>query len=74
MLKSSLCDYSDAYILARGTITVVGAGVENAARATDRNNKQVLFKNCTPFTDCISEITHKWTTQKIWVLLCQCII
>ena len=58
MLKSSLCDYSDAYILARGTIIVVGAGVETAARAADRNNKQVLFKNCTPFTDCISEINN----------------
>ena len=40
MLKSSLCDYSDAYILVRGTITVVGGGVDNAARAADRNNKQ----------------------------------
>ena len=26
MLKSSLCDYSDAYILVKGTITINGAG------------------------------------------------
>ena len=39
MRKSSLCDYSDAYMLLSGTITVVGAGAEDAARAADRNNK-----------------------------------
>ena len=32
MLKSSLCDYSDAYILAKGTITITGAGADAAAR------------------------------------------
>ena len=41
MLKSSLCDNSDVCIL-KGTITVVGTGVEDAARAMDRNNKQYL--------------------------------
>ena len=42
MLKSSLCDKSDVCILVKGTITVVGTGVEDAARAMDRNNKQYL--------------------------------
>ena len=37
-LKSSLCDYSDPYILVSGTITVVGARVEAAAIAAGRNN------------------------------------
>ena len=55
MLKSSLCDYRDAYILVSGTITVVGAGADVVAIVADRDNKQVLFKNCAPFTDCITE-------------------
>ena len=55
MLKSSLCDYSDAYILIKENITVVGAGADDAAIATDRNNKQAIFKNCALFTVCITE-------------------
>ena len=53
MLKKSLCDYSDAYILLSGTITVaqVAAGGGN-------NNIQVVFKNYGPFTDCMSEINN----------------
>ena len=38
MLKSSLCDYSDAYILVKGTITITGAGDNTAARQTDERN------------------------------------
>ena len=56
MLKSSLCDYSDAYILVKGTITITGAGDDAAARQADERNKGVVFKNCAPFTNCISEI------------------
>ena len=41
MLKSSLCDYSDAYILVKGTKTIAGAGVDAAARQGDERNKQV---------------------------------
>ena len=58
MLKSSLCDYSDAYILVKGTITTDGAGVDAAARQADERNKGVSFKNCAPFTNCISEINN----------------
>ena len=57
MVKSSLCDYCDVYILViRGTITVVGVGATAAARQTGRNDKQVILQNCALFTDCISEI------------------
>ena len=59
MLKSSLCDYSDAYILVKGTITVNNTAGTNAnANNTD---KKVIFKNCAPFTDCISEINNTQT-------------
>ena len=53
-----LCDYSDTYILVSGTITVVGAGVDDAARATNRNNEQAIFKKFSPFTDSITEINN----------------
>ena len=56
MLKSSLCDYNDACILVKGTITVNSTA---AAGADARDaNKKVMFKNCAPFTNCISEINN----------------
>ena len=58
MLKSSLCDYSDAYILVKGTITIEGAGADAAARQADERNEGVVFKNCAPFINCISEINN----------------
>ena len=58
MLKSSLCDYSDAYILVKGTITITGAGADAAARQADERDKGVAVKNCAPFTNCISEINN----------------
>ena len=50
MLKPSLCDYSDPYMLVSGAITVAAleAGEGN-------NNIQVVLKNCAPFTNCKSE-------------------
>ena len=56
MLKSSLCDYSDAYILVKGTISVNNTAAAGAA--VNNNNKKVTFKNCAPFTNCISEINN----------------
>ena len=53
MLKSSLCDYSDAYILVKGTISVNNTAAQGAA--ANNTNKKVIFKNCAPFTNCISE-------------------
>ena len=58
MLKSSLCDYSDAYILVKGTITIAGEGADAAARQADERDKGVIFKNCAPFINCISEINN----------------
>ena len=56
MLKSSLFDYSDAYILVKGTITVSNTAAEGAAASNV--DKKVIFKNCAPFTNCISEINN----------------
>ena len=58
MLKSSLCDYSDAYILVKGTITINGRGADAPARQADERDKGVSFKNCAPFINCISEINN----------------
>ena len=56
MLRSSLCDYSDAYIIAKGNISVnnnAGAGA-----AANDTNKKVMFKNYSLFTNCISKINN----------------
>ena len=58
MLRPSLCDYSDAYILVNGTITITGAGNDDAGRRLDEGNKGVIFRNCAPFANCISEINN----------------
>ena len=56
ILRSSLCDYSNAYILVKGSILVNNtAGVGDDANNT---GKKALFKNCAPFTDCISKINN----------------
>ena len=52
MLKSSLCDYSDAYILSKGRITVIAKNNSYAAaRQADERNKG-------PFINCNSEINN----------------
>ena len=53
MLRSDLCNYSGAYILVNGTITVAG----NHHR--DRQNKPVILKNNAPFISCITKINNK---------------
>ena len=50
MLRPILCNYSDAQILVSGTVTITGAGADNAAKQLDEINKGVTFKNCAPFT------------------------
>ena len=57
MLRSSLCDYSDAYILVKGNITVNNTAADGAA--ANNTNKKVIFKNCAPFTSCISKINNE---------------
>ena len=56
MLRSSLCDYSDAYIRVKGNISVNNTAAEGAA--ANNNNKKVIFKNYAPFTNCISKINN----------------
>ena len=57
-LKSSLYDYSDAYILVKGRITITSEGADAAAIQADERNKGVIFKNCVVFTNCKSEINN----------------
>ena len=56
ILKSSLCDYSDAYVGVRGTITVNNTAAADADASN--TNRKVIFKNCAPFTNCISQINN----------------
>ena len=50
MLMPSLCDYSDAYILVKATLTITRAGAGAAAKNADTRNKEITFKNFVPFT------------------------
>ena len=57
MLRSNLCDYSDAYILVKGTITVTAPGVNNHANnIRDKRNRPLILKNNAPFVSCITRI------------------
>ena len=58
MLRSNLCDYADSYILLKGTITITGAGDNAGERQADERDKGVTFKNCAPFTNCISRVNN----------------
>ena len=55
VLRSSLCDYSDAYTLIKGTIAVANTGTDAAPNNAD---KKVISKNCAPFTGCLSRINN----------------
>ena len=50
MLRSDLCDYSEAYIVVKGDITLEGDSDAN------KRNKNLVFKNNAPFINCVSEI------------------
>ena len=62
-LESGLCDYSDAYILVTGNITVTRPIAAAAAGANTQTKQpltaatQVIFKNCAPIEDCWTEIS-----------------
>ena len=58
MLKSSLYDYSNAWILAKIRVTNIRAWDDAGARRADERNKGQIFKNCAPFTNCKSEINN----------------
>ena len=57
MLSSSLCDYSDAYILVKGTITVTAPEANiGANNIRDKRNRPLILKNNAPFVSCITRI------------------
>ena len=56
MLRSSLCDYSDAYILVKGYISDNNTAADGAA--ANNTNEKVIFKKFAPFTNCISKINN----------------
>ena len=56
ILGSSLCDYSDAYILVKRNITV--SNTADTGAAANNTNKKAVFKNCAPFTNCISKTNN----------------
>ena len=45
------------YIVSR-TITITGVGDDDETKQLDERNKEAIFKNCAPFTDCISEVKN----------------
>ena len=45
MIKSSLCDYTNVFILVKGTITITGSGDDAAATRADERNKDLIFRN-----------------------------
>ena len=56
MLRSSLCDYSDVYILVKGNVSVNNTAAEGTAAINI--DKKVIFINCVPFINCISKINN----------------
>ena len=65
MLRSILCDYSDAYILVKGNISVNNTA--GAGAAANNTNKKVILKNCAPFTNCISKINNTQTDNAEYI-------
>ena len=58
MLRSNLCDYADAYILIKGTLTITVDGDDGTTRQAGEKDKGVTFKNCAAFAECISKIIN----------------
>ena len=59
MLRSNLCDYSDAYILVKGTVTVNGV-VNGAENEILRKNRPLILKNNAPFVSCMTKINNEF--------------
>ena len=64
MMKSSVCNYSDAYIFVKGTISVTNTA--GAGNFESNIGKKKFFFNCASFTDCISQIKN---TQDIDIVM-----
>ena len=56
MIRSNLCDYSNAYIHGKATIVVLNTAA--AVASVNDTNKNIIFKNCTPFTNCTREMNN----------------
>ena len=58
IIRKRLYDYGDAYILVSRTVTITGAEAEAAPKRANQRNRGVIFKNCAPFTECMSTINN----------------
>ena len=58
MLKYSLCDDCNAYILVKGRTIITGLGDTVANRQADEKNKGVILKNCALFTNYKSKMSN----------------
>ena len=56
LIRSNFCDHSDAYIHVKGTIAV--PNTVGVSTAVNNANKKIVFKNCAPFTNCMSETNN----------------
>ena len=67
--KLNLCDYSNAYLLLKGTITL--PNTEVAAAAVNITNKNITFANYGHYSDCVTEINNTQidNSQKIYVVI-----
>ena len=62
MIWTNLCHYSDGYIFVSATITITGSvdddDDDDGAEIADERNKEIIFENRGPFSDCISNINN----------------
>ena len=66
MLRSNLCDYSDAYVVVKGRISVRDTNDANRV-----NKKLLTFKNNVPFRICIWKINNTFIDKrKILISFC----
>ena len=56
LTRSNLCNYIDAYVIVKGTLTVPDTSAADAPG--NDTNKIVIFKNCALFTNCISKVNN----------------
>ena len=61
--ESSLCDYSDAYILVTGDIAVKKRNNDTTNNIDITQATQVVFKNCAPFNKCWTEINETFVDE-----------
>ena len=72
MLRSSLCDYADPYILVKGNIAVNTTANEGAA--ANNAAKKVIFKDCVPFTNFVNKINNTQinNAEYIYIVMPMC--